>query len=261
MILGFCALGQAGRGQRKVNIMPVTADQPGPYGPASGVIGLIERHRNKGLPAPVDADVLGRAGITPSLIPRTLQTLAALDLLTEDGKPSEALEGLRLTPEAEYKQRVAEWLTGTYADALQFVDPATDDETKIRDAFRNYKPIGQQGRMVSLFIALFAYAGIGPERVARPPAKRSPANPAPKPRPPAKPTSDPSKPPIVHADGNLPPALSGLLTSLPALGANWTEDGRDKFMLTFGTLVDLFYPVSQGPKMTSAAPDEDAADD
>jgi hypothetical protein len=237
--------------------MPVTADQPGPYGPASGVIGLIERHRNKGLPSPVDADVLGRAGITPSLIPRTLQTLTALDLLTDDGRPSEVLEGLRLAPESEYKQRVAEWLTGTYADALQFVDPAIDDETKIRDAFRNYKPIGQQGRMVSLFIALFAYAGVAPERV-RQPAKRSPGNSAPKPRAPAKPPGEAAKPPE-HVVGGVPPALTGLLASLPTLGKDWTKDGRQKFMDTFGSLVDLFYPHSVGPKTTTAAPDKDAA--
>lgn len=55
--------------------MPVTVDQPAPYAPASAILDLIERHRNKGLPAMVDADALGRAGVSDSLIPRTLQAL------------------------------------------------------------------------------------------------------------------------------------------------------------------------------------------
>ncbi len=43
--------------------MPVSIDQPVPYAPASALLDLIERHRNKGLPSVVDADVLLRAGI------------------------------------------------------------------------------------------------------------------------------------------------------------------------------------------------------
>jgi len=226
--------------------MPVTADQPGPYAPASAIIGLIERHRNKGLPSPVDADVLGRAGISPSLIPRTMQSLIGLDLITDDGQPSGVLEGLRLAPESEYKQRVAEWLTGAYADALQFVDPATDDEVKIRDAFRSYKPVGQQPRMVTLFGALFAYAGIAPERV-RPPAPRARTALPPKPR--AANASQP-KPRDQRGgahgqtlDTGLPPALAGMVASLVAEGPEWSAERRDEFFKAFRGLVDFCFPV------------------
>src|SRR5438128_375580 len=118
--------------------MPVTQNRPGPYTAPSAVATVLEKHRNRGLSSPIDASVLERIGIPVSLIPRTLQALQTLDLITEDGSPSEVLEGLRLAPEAEYKKRMAEWLTDTYADALQFVDPATASETEIRDAFRKY---------------------------------------------------------------------------------------------------------------------------
>lgn len=229
--------------------MPVTADQPGPYAPASAVIGLVERHRNKGLPSPVDAEVLGRAGISPSLIPRTMQSLMALDLLTEDGRPSEALEGLRLAPESEYKQRLAEWLTGAYADALQFVDPATDDEIKVRDAFRSYKPVGQQSRMVSLFMALFAYAGIAPDRV-RPPAPRTKA---------VSPKQRVTTPQNKREQGgggitqtpitDLPPALAGMIASLATEGPQWSAERRDEFVKAFRGLMDFCFP----PGATNAA--------
>src|SRR5207237_8351825 len=124
--------------------MPVTKDRAGAYAPTSAILSLVHRHRDRGLPSPVNAEVLARAGVSDSLIPRTLQSLQALDLISEDGTPTETLEGLRLAPEAEFKDRLGQWLTAAYADALQFVDPATDDEVKIRDAFRHYVPTGQQ---------------------------------------------------------------------------------------------------------------------
>ncbi|MHC2216635.1 DUF5343 domain-containing protein [Rhizobium leguminosarum] len=152
--------------------MPVISENPGPYAPSTAIIGLIERHRNKGLPSPVDSEVLGRAGISDSLIPRTLQAMQTLDLLDEDKRPTEIFEGLRKASEPDFRNRVAEWLNAAYADALAFIEPSTAEETDIRDAFRSYKPIGQQDRMVTLFIGLYAYAGIRAERAPRQPAVR-----------------------------------------------------------------------------------------
>lgn len=117
-------------------------------------------------------EVLGRAGISESLIPRTLQALLVLDLIDEKGAPTGILEGIRLAPEAEYKQRLSEWLKSAYADVLRYVDPAVDDETKIRDAFRSYNPVGQQPRMISLFQGLIAAAGMGQEKPAAQPRRK-----------------------------------------------------------------------------------------
>lgn len=144
--------------------MPVTPDRAGPYAPAKVVIDLIERYRAKGLPSPINGEVLARAGVPESVMARTLQALTTLDLIDAEGRPSTALEGMRIAPEAEYRTRMAEWLAAAYADALQFVDPASATETEVRDAFRQYKPFGQQGRMVILFMGLFRHAGIAPEK-------------------------------------------------------------------------------------------------
>lgn len=148
--------------------MSVTSSEPAPYAPAKAVLELIARFRNRGLPTPISLEVLGRAGITDSLIPRTFQALKVLDLIGEDGMPTPTFDGLRLAPEPDYKTRTAEWLNNAYADVLRFIDPANADETQIRDAFRNYKPVGQQDRMVTLFVGLYAAAGIGPEKAAKP---------------------------------------------------------------------------------------------
>jgi hypothetical protein len=231
--------------------MSVTADRPAPYAPASAILSLIEKHRNRGLPSPIDAAVLERAGVSQSLIPRTLQALQTLDLVGEDGSPTDVLEGIRLAPEAEYQKRLADWLTDAYADALAFVDPATASETEIRDAFRKYVPTGQQDRMVSLFSGLFTAAGVMPERERKvAPRKRSgsTATRATKvatsaPRQQANTARQPSAGGIGVNTSGLPPALAGLLASLPTNGRGWTKEQRDKFVQTFEPVLDFCIPI------------------
>ena len=116
--------------------MPVTPDRPGPYAPASAILELVQRYRTRGLPTPINGEVLARSGISDSLIPRTLQTLQTLDLIDEAGAPTQVFEGIRRAPEAEYQQRLREWLNNAYADALNYIDPATASDVEVRDAFR-----------------------------------------------------------------------------------------------------------------------------
>jgi hypothetical protein len=156
-------------------VKPVTADKPAPYATTSAVMDLVSRYRTRGLPTPVSAEVLSRAGISSSLISRTLYALQVLDLIDNAGQPTPTFEAIRKAPESEVKNRLVEWLNGAYADALKFVDPTTADEFAIRDAFRNYSPVAQQPRMVSLFMGLYAAAGVGPEKSAQPRAQRNSA--------------------------------------------------------------------------------------
>jgi len=224
--------------------MAVTSDKAAPYAPASAIVELIQRHRSRGLPSPINAEVLGRASILESLIPRTLQALQTLDLINEKGEPTSTFEGLRKAPEGEYRQRFTEWLNGAYADVIKFVDPAKDDETAARDAFRNYIPVGQQPRMVSLFLNLFAAAGVrSPEKSAQPRPQRNA-----QPRPRANSASVAARSSarsstIKDTNSGLPPALAGLLSSLPQDGRGWTQATRDRFVMTFGTVLDFCFPV------------------
>ena len=232
--------------------MAVTSENSAPYAPASAVLGLIDRYRNRGLPKPIDSDVLGRAGISDSLIPRTLQAMRTLDLIDDDGAPTDTFDALQKVPEPEFKGRLAEWINTAYADVITFVDPAADDETKIRDAFRSYKPVGQQPRMVTLFLGLCAAAGLAPERSQSKP--RSPQQP----RKPQRQASGP-KPQVrkrtrgdTGAPSEYPPLLSGLLTDLPTQDKGWTQADRDKFMVTMGVVLDHCYPIVE-----NTAPDAD----
>lgn len=241
--------------------MPVTSSRPGPYAPGSAVLSIVSRYRDGRVPPPISAETLARAGVSESLIPRTLQALQTLDLINTDGQPTQILEDLRLAPEAEYRDRLADWLRAAYAEVFAFVDPTKDDATRIRDAFRGYQPHGQQDRMVTLFQQLCAAAGLIPEKpatssrpaggpnggaVVRPRGAASTTAPRVAPKPPLKP---------VHSKSStgLPPALAGLLDSLPVNGSGWTAADRQRFLTAFQAVLDLCYPIEEPEDDQTAA--------
>jgi hypothetical protein len=227
--------------------MAVTTDKPAPYAPPSTVIEVIKRYRERGLQTPITKDVLLRAGIAETLTPRVLQTIQTLDLIDEAGNPTETFEDIRKAPQGEYKDRLVQWLNGVYADALNFIDPATSDETAIRDAFRSYEPVGQQPRMVALFIGLYAEAGLGPERASAPRTTTAPRVSVPKRNIRGITKSGPraglERSATIQSDqtGTLPAPITGMLARLPK--RSWTKDERSKFLATFTAVLDFCYPV------------------
>lgn len=228
--------------------MPVTANSAGPYAPASAITEILSRYRNRGMQKPFSAEVLGRAGVSDSLIPRTLQALQVLDLVDGENNPTETMERLRTAPESEYKKLLEEWIKEAYADVFSFVDPKVDDETRVRDAFRSYQPMGQQTRMVTLFMGLCAEAGLVPEgkRDQKPRAARAaPVKPQPTSRK-SQPQAPQTQQPSISPNG-MPAALAGLLASLPSDGQSWSQERRDRFVATFGTVLDFCFPVGNDP--------------
>lgn len=230
--------------------MPVTPDKPAPYAPVKTVLSVIERHREKGLPRPIDGAVLGRAGVPETLLPRVLQSLAALDLIDDDRNPTPTFESLRLASADEYQKRLAEWLQSTYSQIFQFVDPAKDGEARIRDAFRGFQPIGQQDRMVALFVGLCVTAGLMPEKAQSISPRQAPtyARPrlmnGPKSKPKTKVFAGGDAPQNMPLGSTgLPPALAGLLASLPVNGKGWSQGQRDKFLTTFEAVIDFVIPI------------------
>ena len=231
--------------------MAVTKEKPAPYAPGRTVLDLVSRYREKNLPKPITGEVLGRAGVTDSLISRTLQALGALDLIDDKGMPTPTLEKLRLAPEAEFKQRMTEWLNNAYADVLAFVDPATATEVEIRDAFRPYVPTGQQDRMVILFVALYVAAGVRPEkeRDGKQPSARPARTVTPRPRVTATARTSNStkgKGAASHPEyAGLHPMLAALLGDLPAPGGTWTKTKRDKVVGMFPTVLDFAFQIGE----------------
>lgn len=239
--------------------MAVTQDKSAPYAPPSTVLEVVTRYRERGLPKPINAEVLARAGISETVIPRTLQTLQVLDLIDEDGTPTSTLEGIRLSTETDFQKCLKEWLNSVYADVIQFVDPEKDDEVKVRDAFRSYNPVGQQSRMVTLFLGLYAAAGVRgmsapkapSQRIPRPASAPTKAKYIPNNRPPRS-TSTATLP------SGLPPALAGLLADLPQDGNGWTKAKRDRFVGAFQAMLDYSIPIVEKEPVQDSEEDEAA---
>ncbi len=232
--------------------MAVSIEVSAPYAPPSAILDIIDRYRNMGLTRPFTADVLVRAGVSESLIPRTLQALTVLELIDDEKNPTETLEGLRRAPGPEFKKQLAAWISSVYADVMSFVE-ASDDESAIRDAFRSYKPHGQQTRMVTLFLGLCRAAGLREDdqstAPSRPRARTSRA--ASKPRSPPKTQQLAS----TEISRGLPPAIAGLIKSLPESGT-WTADRREKFIKTFTAVLDFSIRVVEKKEEEADASEE-----
>lgn len=138
--------------------MVMKVDGPAGYAPGKTITALIERFRNAGLPSPLTIESLQRVSVTESLAPRTLQTLKLLDLVDEQGKPTQQFEDLRRAPTTEFKSELITLLKFVYADVFEVVEPANATLEQIQDAFRSFTPQGQRDRMVSLFLSLLEYA-------------------------------------------------------------------------------------------------------
>jgi len=221
-----------------------------PYAAPKNVLDVVERYRHRGLRSPFTIDLLGQVGVPGGAAHRTLQALRLLDLIDEEGQPTESFEALRLAGEDEYPSRLAQIVRSAYHHVFAVVDPAQDGSTAIRDAFRPYKPDSQQLRMVTLFLALCEEAGIiekGPKKRGR--AKGSVVRPsAPKPATPrggdsstviSRTTVGPDQRSITNG---LHPLLVGVLQELPPNG-RWTQAKRERWLATVTSAVDLLYTV------------------
>ena len=251
--------------------MPIRTGGTAPYAPPAAVLQLIQGFRDRGLATPITPDVLVRAGITESLVPRVLRSLEGLELIDKDGNPTPEMEGLRRVSSDEFKQRLEAIIRNVYAEVFQFTDPATDGAGKIADAFRAYDPIGQRRRMVSLFLGLCEAAGITKPGTARKQAptgngmKRAPSSSGSMRAGKRGPTTGgPAGMRVSHNEwshdlvgknGPVSPGLIGLLGSIPRDG--WTKTERDKFVLAFGHVLDFTVPIRD----EAAASQDEAGDD
>jgi uncharacterized protein DUF5343 len=231
--------------------MAITSDGSAPYTSAPALVKIIEGYRNRGLQTPFTLDVLVKAGVSEALAPRTLQALELLELVDADGNPTDTLVGLRKAPESDFIGRFAEFVRGAYAEVFAFTDPREDSRERVRDAFRSYKPIGQQERMVSLFLALCEYAGLidGKPASVRPPVQRR-IRPHAERRPATKDKTAAESKLLVSLSseaGATPPPpdrhpfVIGLLQSLPEIGSVWPDSKRNDWIKAASAVFNMIY--------------------
>jgi len=154
------------------------ADNFAPYASTRAVMAVLDRFRERGLPDPLTVANLEQIGIQASNAPRTLQALRFLGLVDDGGNRTSAFDGLRQAKTDEYPAQLAEIVRAAYLPIFTIVDPATDTDIAISDAFRGYEPSSTREKMVSLFMGLCRAAGIVTDKPSRRPstASRRPAS-------------------------------------------------------------------------------------
>lgn len=227
---------------------------------------VLDAWRERGFGVPVTAETLVRVGVPESLARRTLQSLVLLDLLDQDGTPTQLFKDFRSTRgDDEYRTRLQEWLRGVYADVLQYADPSTDPHDRVTEAFRTYDPAGQRRGMASLLVGLWKYAGLpvkSDDVGARAPVGRSITVGGAKRKSPTRDRRqllvEAIKPSTTLSVDGLPPGLVGLLRQIPLNGGPWTTKRRASFLQAFQAVLDFSVPVDDSPPETEEAAEQEA---
>ena len=125
-----------------------------PYGPPSNVTAVLHRLRSRNLPDRVDAEYLRDAGVSEGTVGRTLFALRFLDLVADDGQPTQALRSIHTSTDEEYRTILSGLVREAYSDVFNVIDPAEDSQDRILNVFRRYTPASQRNRMVIFFLGM-----------------------------------------------------------------------------------------------------------
>jgi hypothetical protein len=171
-----------------------------PFASTDPFVKTIETYRETGLGGgSITLAILQRMSMGDEVARRVISTLRMLELIDDDGRPTQNLIDLKHASSAEYKNIFADQLREAYAPVFAVMpNPGGKTIEQVTDAFRTFKPESLRSRMVTLFLGLCEYTGIvdgsvvrkttpskptnkkpGPTRVGLPPKEETPPPPPP----------------------------------------------------------------------------------
>lgn len=245
--------------------MALQAGGQAPYTTSQAAITAVDWFRDRAPTGAITAEAITRAGVPESLANRTINSLRMLDLLDQDGSPSEQFQDFqRIRGEDEYRTRLQEWLRGVYGEILQYCDPSQDSYDRVVEAFRGYQPQGQRRAMAGLLLGLWRYAGLPVASAPKAPTGASVQRPRPQPKTPrTRPVLQLGQAKAVEnalaQGGGLPAGLLGLLHQIPQGGRGWSKDTRDGFLAAFTAVLDFSVPIVEPG--SAPGPEDDAEEE
>lgn len=150
-----------------------------PHAAAENIIKVLERYRSTSFGGgPVTPAIVQKLQMGEEVSRRVVFSLRELELIDDDGLPTEALKAFEKAPSDQYRAVFATHLRGVYAPVFDVLgsDISAATPVEVEDQFRDLTPKTLRGRMARCFLGLCAYAGIT-DPVA--PAKSGPKPPRP----------------------------------------------------------------------------------
>ena len=231
-----------------------------PYASPGNIRDVLRRYRAVNLPQVISPTDLSVAGVPENVYHRVTFALKFLGMVTDKGQPTQEWKTLCAATDEDYVTQLAAMVRHAYAEVFQRVNPATDPQEIVRQAFQPYTPKSQIDRMVTFFLTMCAEAGIAtvdapknrPTRRQSQSTKAAPTNGRQTPKPAVSTTTAlaPTPPPAVT-----PPALSlqpdygviaAIMGRLPS-NHRWTEAQRKRWVAAVEAAVDLVVDVVEGP--------------
>ena len=132
--------------------------------PAAGIVNVlsvIRRYRLREFPKRFGPDDLHHVGIPFIDVDRTMHALRLMDLVDAANTATPRFQRIQdCQSEEEYREALADLLREVYEPVFESCDPTTASDMKMRSVFREYEPAEERERMIALFKALCAEAGM-----------------------------------------------------------------------------------------------------
>ena len=224
--------------------------QTAPYASGKAIVSVIRRYRDRDLPDPITQEGLEQIGVSPSMTGVTIVALKFLGLVDDGGYRMEAFERLKRATTDEYPAQLGEMIRKAYLPVFTVVDPAQDGDIAVADAFRRYEPSAQRDKMVRLFTALCAEAGITEPKQRRKSATlAAPKRPGPREARtrtredvPRREAARPSEDGVDDSPTTDYRLISAIIQQLPRDG-KWSKERRERWVEAMKSAVDLLIEI------------------
>ncbi|MCA9826515.1 MAG: DUF5343 domain-containing protein [Dehalococcoidia bacterium] len=226
-----------------------------PYASPGNIRDVLKRYRQVNLPAVVTATDLAIAGVPENVSHRVAFALRFLGMVNENNEPTPEWRSLCAATEEDYSLQLSAMVKKAYAEVFERVNPETDSQDVIRQAFQPYTPKSQIGRMVTFFLTMCNEAGmVTLDAPKKRPTKRQSQNTRSSSSPPRaenKPSGNNGTPaptpPATPTPTSLQPDYSVIAAIMGRLPANhrWTASQRERWLAAVGAAVDLVVEVEE----------------